>query len=155
MVQQLIFILPGSVQWMVLPEHAYGWAFNIKIMQHNMCSFCKRDTETICHLFWHCSITQIFIKEILSHLRRTYNTIIHINQGNWFLLTDLTNIEVIIVTLMKSCIHKSRLKSAKPSVQVLLQNLKYEGIKEYNIAKANDKLIGFERKWGELRSLLN
>ena len=131
------------------------YLFNIKILQHNRCSFCNRATETICHLFWHCSITQIFIKEILSHLRMEYNTSMNINPVNWFLLTDLAKIEIIVVTLMKANIHKSRLKLAKPSVQVMLQSLKFEATKEYNIAKSYNKMTVFEGKWGELRRLLS
>ena len=84
-----------------------------------------------------------------------YNTSMNINPVNWFLLTDLAKIEIIVVTLMKANIHKSRLKLAKPSVQVMLQSLKFEATKEYNIAKSYNKMSVFEGKWGELRRLLS
>ena len=80
------------------------YLMSIQVIQHNTCSFCESTAETIFHLYWQCPVTQIFIKEILSHLRTKYNTVLNINCGSWFMLTDLTNIEVIIVMLCKQCI---------------------------------------------------
>lgn len=126
----------------------------IQVRQSSMCTFCERTTETIIHMFWECSETQIFIKEILSHLRINYATSLNINSTNWIILTDLSNIEVLIVTLSKACIHKSRLKSIKPSLEMMMQSLKLEATKEYNIARENNKMSMFDGKWGELKRLL-
>ena len=127
---------------------------DIKILQNNKCNFCSRATETISHLFWSCPETQIFIKEILSHIRTEYNVIININQVNWFMLTELSKLEIIVITLMKISIHKSRLKSVRPSTQLMMQSLKMEALKEHNIAKAKDKMNTFDDKWGELKKIL-
>ena len=51
-------------------------------------------------------------------------------------------------------IHKSRLKSRKPLVQVMMQNIKFEVTKEYNVAKMKNRVDMFERRWGELKKLL-
>ena len=131
------------------------YLFKIQVVEHSRCSFCERVTETICHLFWYCPATQIFIKEILSHIRTDYNVRININPIKWFLLSDLTDREAITVTVMKACIHKSRLKSTKPSVQITLQYLKFEITKEYIIAKELNKLSVFEQKWGAFTRLLD
>ena len=130
------------------------YLFNIKIIKHNTCTFCEDAPETIVHLFWQCPITQIFIKEILSHLKLEYKINININAENWFLLLDLSHIEVLIITLIKAYIHKSRLKSSKPLVQVMMQNIKFEVTKEYNVAKTKNRVDMFERRWGELKKLL-
>ena len=89
---------------------------NIKIKDSSRCSFFTYSVETIFHLFWQCPITQIFIKEILSHIKDKYRTTMNINPTNWFLLENLSKIEVLIVILCKSCIHKSRLKSVNWNV---------------------------------------
>ena len=50
--------------------------------ENSLCCFCETVTETIVHLFWQCPIiTQIFIKEVLSHLKDKYSTYIEINSG--------------------------------------------------------------------------
>ena len=36
----------------------------------------------------------------------------------------------------------------------MLQNPRFEAVKEYNIVKASQKLDTFERKWGGLRKML-
>ena len=125
----------------------------INMRENNKCTFCDSATETIAHLFWHCSLTQIFIKEILSHIRTAYNITIELNVTSWFMLKDLSEFEVLLGTLMKTHIHKVRLKSAKPSLQAMLQTLKFEAINEYRIAKNNIKMGAFEEKWGELRRI--
>ena len=130
------------------------YLMNIQVIQHNTCSFCESTVETIFHLYWQCPVTQIFIKEILSHLRTKYNTVLNINCGSWFMLTDLTNIEVIIVMLSKQCIHKSRLTSRKPSLNVMVRTLKFEATKEYDIAQRCGQISAFEQKWGTLVKIL-
>ena len=127
--------------------------FNTQLVRHNTCSFCDDAVETIFHLFWQCPTTQIFIKEVLSHIRAKYNAAINITPVSWFLLTDLTDIEVIVVTISKVSIHNSRLKAARPSVEETMQCLRLEAVKEINIAKSNDKVREFEQKWGKLKRI--
>lgn len=126
----------------------------IEIIRSSKCSFCANSVESISHLFWQCPITQIFIKEVLSHLRNKYKTTLSIDLRKWFLLTDLSPIEVLLVTLIKSCIHKARLKSERPSAQVMMASLKFEAVKEYNLARKYQKTQIFEQRWGELARLL-
>ena len=76
------------------------------------------------------------------------------NPVQWFLLTDLSSLEILIATIIKSNIHNSRLKSIKPSVETFVQSLKWEATKEYKIAQAKDKLNNFEQKWGALQQIL-
>ena len=99
-------------------------------------------------------MTKIFIKEILSHSRTQYNIILNIDCVKWFMLTDLTHLEVIIAMLGKQCIHKSRSKSTKPSLDVMTQTLKCEATKEYDIAQRCGQISTFEQKWGNLVNIL-
>ena len=128
--------------------------YKIRIAENNLCTFCEQQRETIYHLFWQCPKTQIFIKEILSHIKDTYLINININKVQWFFLTDLSSIEMLIVTLIKIHIHKSRLKLIIPSIRICIEQIKTEMNKEYIIAKTNNKLEHFERKWKNLKQLL-
>ena len=127
---------------------------NIEIIRSSACSFCANSVESILHLFWQCPVTQTFIRETVSRLRTKHKTTLSIDLRKWFLLIDLSHIEVLVVTLLKSCIHKARLKSEKPSVQVMMANLKFEAVKEYNIARKYKKTEIFEQGWDELVELL-
>ena len=131
------------------------YLYKIKTVEFETCTFCKETPETIVHLFWDCPVTNIFIKEILSRLKEKYSTSLKLNPTNWFLLTDLSNVEVLIVTLIKAHIHKSRLKVSKPSAEVMIQNIKFEVTKDYHIAKRDNNEKAFEQRWGELQKLLN
>ena len=128
--------------------------YNAKIIEQNVCTFCQRDTESIPHLFWQCHEIQIFIKEVLSHLRIKYSTSINMNLVKYFLLVELSSIEILVATMIKSHIHKSRLKSNKPSVEALMQALKWEATKEHKIAQTKGNIDLFEQKWGELKQIL-
>lgn len=130
------------------------YLYNINILQHDTCSFCEDSTETIVHLFWQCSFTQIFIKEILSRLKRVYNISISMERAPWFNLDNLTNMEIVVVTLSKSCIHNARINLQKPSPETFFKRLQLEITKEYIIAQRRNKLSAFEQKWGDLRKLL-
>ena len=72
----------------------------INVSRSNICTFCKLSVETIFHVFWECSKTQIFIKEILSHLKTNYEVTLNIDVNKWFLLTELSNMEVLVITLI-------------------------------------------------------
>ena len=79
----------------------------------------------------------------------------NINPIKWFLLADMSNVEVVIVTLIKTNIHRSRLKLSNLSLEIMLHNLKLEVTKEYIIAKGNGKIDAFERRWGEIKKIMN
>ena len=131
------------------------YLFNINMRNNSICSFCESATETIVHLFWQCPITQIFIKEILSHLKDNYNTSINIDYVKWFMLSDLKNMEVAVITIGKAAIHKARISNQKPTLEGMLLSLAFEINKEHRIAISNNKLNTFEEKWGDLSRLLD
>ena len=84
---------------------------------------------------------------ILVIIPRTMNT------STPFLLTEMSSIEVLIVTLIKASIHKSRMNKSQLSLEKMLQSLKLEASKEYRIARSKEKTCVFEQKWGNLKKL--
>lgn len=130
-----------------------NYLLNINVAQSSDCTFCNDSIETIFHLFWECPKTQIFIKEILSHLRIKYGISINLDANKWFNLNEFSNIEVLIATLIKASIHKARINKSQPCLQAILQSLKLEAIKELHIARSNHKECTFEQKWGELKKI--
>ena len=105
--------------------------------ENGTCTFCKAAVETIVHLFWQCHISQIFIKEIPSHLKDSLNHYINSDCATcFFMLSDLTNVQIIVTTLSKSCIiSKARASRQKPMLERNLRSLTLEANTEYKIAK--------------------
>ena len=130
------------------------YLFKINVTQSSVCTFCNDSIETIVHLFWSCPKTQIYIKEILSHLKERYSVTMDMSANKWFLLTDMSNMNVLIVTLIKASIHKARMRSSQLSLHATLQSLKLEASKEQVIAKSKQKELFFEQKWGKLSKLV-
>ena len=126
----------------------------IQIVQTNDCSFRCGAIETLTHLFWVCPKVKIFIKEVLSHLKRRYNKTMSINATKWFFLSNVSSIDALVITMAKYVIHKARMNNAQPVVSTMINVLKIEANKEYNGAKAINQVEKFEKKWGELGKIL-
>ena len=126
-----------------------------KLTNSSFCSFCKQTTETIVHLFWSCPKVKIFVKEVLSHLRRSYNYRITVNAVKWFFLDNMSNLDVLIVTICKVSLHQARIKGVEPNLQTMLNSLKMEAQKEYYGAKNRGCIENFENKWGNLKKILD
>lgn len=129
--------------------------FAMKIASSNICSFCQEATETLSHLFWHCPKVQMFISEVCKHMKQEYNKVINVNVSSWFFLNGMSNIDTLIITVIKYVIHKSRTEVSMPSLTFMLNVLKLEAVKEYNGAKLRKDVTKFEEKWGELARMLN
>ena len=126
---------------------------NIDPSQTPYCTFCNESIETIAHLFWECAKTKIFIKEILSHLKTNYQVVVENDVNKWFMLTDLSNIDILVITVAKASIHKARMSSRIMCLNNFMRSLKNEASKEYYIAKEKSKEDAFLRKWGGLSAL--
>ena len=126
----------------------------MKVSQTDQCSFCNDAVETLTHLLWFCPKTQIFITEILSHLKNDYNTVVEVNAITWFFLSNVPSISALIITLGKYIIHTARLNGTLPSLQAMINVLKSEALKEYHGYKTRKKIEHFEEKWGELSRII-
>ena len=114
--------------------------FVMKLKDSNKCTFCQRETETLAHLFWYCSKVQRFVSELITHMKQKYKKVIHINISNWFFLTELSNIDALIITISKYVIHRSRMNNTTPSIAAVVSALKIEAEKEYNMYKHVNKI---------------
>ena len=67
----------------------------------------------------------------------------------------MSNIDNLVITIMKYVIHKSRIKGSTPSLSMMVNALKLEAEKEYHGAKLEKDVDKFENKWGELARILS
>ena len=60
----------------------------MKIMDSRECTFCRGETETLTHLFWHCPKVQQFVNELITYMKQKYNKVINIDIISWFFPTE-------------------------------------------------------------------
>ena len=79
----------------------------------------------------------------------------NVNITNWFFLNDMERIDMIVITVCKYVIHRARLHKSVPSLNFMLNALKVEAQKKYNLYKLKNKLDKFQAKWGTLAQILH
>lgn len=126
----------------------------MNIAPSSLCTFCQLATETLAHMFWHCPKVKIFIKEVLSHIKQRFNTVVNINSTTWFFPRELSNINALIAIICKNVIHKARLDGFVPSQIAMMNALRTEASKEYYGCRLRNELDSFRNKWGELVKIL-
>ena len=126
----------------------------MKLKDSNECSFCQGETEPLIHLFWGCPKVQQFVKEFLTYFKERYKKIIQINIASWFFLTELSDIDALIITLSKDVINKARINNSIPSLTAMMNSLKKEAETEYNACMLKNRVHVFESKWKDLATII-
>ena len=100
-----------------------NYLFKINLVNDNLCSFCKNETESILHLFWECVYTQMFWADVHIWL---YINCIHLYNFNFseqLVIFGYDNSTVTdsvidsIILLGKYHIFKSKNNGSRPSIQ--------------------------------------
>ena len=73
----------------MFPTNKLLYAMNISLS--SSCTFCQIRTETLAHLFWHCPKVQLFIKEVLAHIKRKYLQYSDEHNHNWMVSAQRHN----------------------------------------------------------------
>ena len=122
----------------------------IKVKDSDNCTFCGEETETLAHMYWHCSRVQSYIQSVKRVIARQWQSDLHINIKQWFFLTELSDIEALIITLAKMVIHEARMKETQPTATHFHNKLQWEEEIERNAARLANKQDTFEKKWGQV-----
>lgn len=125
----------------------------MKIIQNNLCSFCRALPETIEHLFWHCTVVTEFWESIESWLHETIQFSLNINkQTALFGITyNVIANKSINYILILTCyyIYKCRINNKQLSLQVWRKEVKqFLNIEKY-IAIKNSNYEKFARNWSK------
>ena len=124
----------------IIPLNRFLLKFNIG--HTTLCDFCCIEIETLDHLFWECIHVQLFWT-YLSTLLQDYNVFIHFNLRNIMLgITEGTNQTEVQRKNFINLLHfKLYLKHRI-------------NIEKKNIYCKKDRLAQFNKKWGNLRTLM-
>ena len=123
-----------------------------------LCTFCKSVNETLMHALWDCNIVHNFIKNVENCIQSKFNITLSlsVHVQEWFFprLERESRINILIITLAKHTILRSKYMSRPPNIQFFLALLKLEASKEKGAALRRQMLDTFENKWGVFSKIL-
>ena len=130
--------------------------YRIGKAENPLCTFCKRENETLLHVLWSCDIVQRFVREVTNDIRSKFNIILRINKRNWFFpsLENESIINILVITVAKHTIFRSKYRDFHPNTDIFLALLKLEASKERGAALRAQALNKFENKWGDFANIL-
>lgn len=120
------------------------WLKKWNILENDLCTFCKKERETIIHLFWQCEIIQEFwqlIQNIYSHIITNQLDIKLIITGskNALLCT--------LIFIAKRYIYECRFKEKNPEIREFKAKLNYIQKTEWELATRNNTVLKYLEKW--------
>ena len=121
-----------------------------------LCTFCGLVDETLYHILWGCEVAQTFLNEVITYMKDTYDVTIQFTVQSWFFprITEEGQLNILIITLTKLVIFKSKYQKGLPSIQHLHSLLRLEAEKEHKCARSDKLLHEFTSKWGNVTKIL-
>ena len=120
----------------------------MNILNHNLCSFCSNEVESLVHLFCNCNCIKTFWEDLFAYIANKCN----LQCRTFFLDINLTMLKKIILQA-KSFIYKSKFKNTVPTIPVFLKH-RYMFLTEKIIAKKNLRIEKFNKEWDKYRILV-
>lgn len=123
--------------------------YDIRAIDSNLCTFCKKEAETLHHLFWNCIISQKFWQDFqILTLKNTFNiTYVNICFGTFDPLYKYYNFAILHANYYLYC---CRCKDRMPNIHHFTNVLKLSCAAEREIALGKDKLELWNKKWNVL-----
>lgn len=133
--------------------------FKIGIKDNDKCTFCNTEAESLLHLFWNCTYTQTFWRELEEWLKQECNhTDLSLTKENIIFGISNNKKDVIlnlIILLGKRFIYKMKYKNTKPCLLVFKKDLKFNYNTEKFIAYCNCKWSKFNERWTAYTTMMN
>ena len=82
-----------------------------------------------------------------------YHIEFDINPKTWFFPTQLSALEIFIISLAKMVVYEAQLKEVQPNIAHLKNKIKWKVELERHIARLSNKQELFETKWGPLKDI--
>ena len=124
------------------------------IIDHELCSFCMTETETLTHLFYHCNFTKNFWAKVKSYAYDEFHidlefSIKDVLFGNYDDNTEGKYYDMMIIA-GKWTIFQCKVACCNPSIEYFIKKLnEFKGI-ELKLAEQNNNLFQYYLKWGPL-----
>ena len=132
--------------------------FNDKLLLFNIantnkCDFCNDETDSIEHRFWQCRITN----ELWSEIMQWYNQLANTNMKCTYALVISNNSNFILLDFIilstKYYIYKCFIAKSRPTLENLVNEIKYFENIEKDIAIRRKKIETHKTKWKMLATV--
>ena len=122
------------------------------ILQNSECTFCKKETETLIHLFWNCDLTKVFWDKVLRWLSNITEVDIEFKPEEILIYCPLKDPVPydFIFTIAKQHIYYCRAKTQIPSLFDFISHINNILKIEYNIAMRRGRESVYKKRWGLL-----
>ena len=126
----------------------------LRTKEDDRCTFCKQETETLAHMFWHCPRVQPFIGDIKLKLFVNFRINLNIDRKTWFFPKGISATETCMISIAKRVIYEPCITESYPSFSHFKNKLKIEIEIERHSALQTSKYDQFTKKWGPIRHVL-
>ena len=117
------------------------------MIDHDTCTFCQRNTESLTHLFIDCPFTEKLWIELERITEYKFNN----SEKLFGCFTSLSEQHFNVIShctiLLKYYVHICRIKNTVPSVQIFRKRILYSQFLESEIAKKRNKIELHDSKW--------
>ena len=135
------------------------FAYKLKLIDSEMCTFCNEKKESLEHLFWECNIVQNFWNNFINWLLKSCNHIHNLELSLEFVIfgckdnTKTDNIFDLLLLLAKYFIYKCKVKNVQLNITHFKNEVKQRYMVEKHIHFSKNCLNKFFTKWSMYRSL--
>jgi len=118
----------------------------MKVIDSDQCTFCNNKTEDIPHLFWECTVTAAFWKQVQTILMN--NRVVLDMRGTLLGYLDIVNSKFNFVILYaKYFIYCCKINNHNPRLTVFIERLKSYKETERYIAYKNNTITKWSNRW--------
>lgn len=121
--------------------------FKWKILDTELCSFCKRERESLFHLFWTCTYVQMFIYRLEQWYKRYIGKVIKLDKTTFFFGKSGDSLYNLLCIIARWCIYIAKVNNFKPCINLFHSKVKDINIIEKYIAVKNDRIETYNNKW--------
>ena len=124
------------------------------IIENNKCNFCDEEIESLVHMFWNCKIIKIFWTKILAWIASVIDTKIVFKVEEILFHCPLQEPLPFnfLFSLARQHIYFCRNKQTTPNLFNYINFLNVTKQTEFVIARKNNTIVKFSKKWGMLDS---
>lgn len=129
----------------------------MKLVADEFCTFCRRETETLEHIFYHCYYTSKVIEDFNLWYTQHDTKYIYIPFEDSDVLFGNSKYDSILnhfLILLKYCIYCCRRNESTPNFHVCKLLFKKTMETEKSIAEKNNTVLSFQSKWGIFEQIL-
>jgi hypothetical protein len=122
------------------------------VVDHDRCSFCDIDSETLVHMFVECNfVTDVWNQLHAWLVKNGYTQLKPFSKKDIILgIKDVDIVVNLCIQIVKISIYRCRLNHSRPTMAAVKANIKYIMFIETYIAQTNNNMNKFYGKWASL-----